>query len=601
MKKYNLTLLLLLIKTSFFSQLLFQEDFNTPFIPSLNDWHVKNLSQSPIPNANWFQGTANPFPAFNGGVSDYFACNFWLTNTANPVVLSAWLITPTLTIANDCVLQFATRTVNRPATSPDRLEVYLSTDGTGTNVGTSFNTVGTFSTLLVSVNPSLTGVGYPNQWTIYSATISGVPTQTVGRIGFRYHILNGGPSNLATASDYIGLDNVRFSGPCFVTLPSYTTCAGQSVTISAIGGTSWNTYTWSQGSSNSNSIVVTPTATTVYSLFYASNYGYCLTEQATVTIAGNINVNVSASNNSICPGGSATLTASGPANSYTWNNSSSISNSIVVSPSSATIYTVTASTGGTAGSCAGSGTIQIDVFNQPSVSILHTSTLVCSGKTFTMTAAGTGGYLWQNSFGDFSSSLKFVTTPSVSGLSTYSVTGIDINGCTDTASINVSCLPSPTLNVTPTTTIFCINDSVSLTASGASSYLWLSTTTSTQNPLWINTSSTVLNKIRLDGYSNEGCVGSKTLTIRVTVCNELFNSSLERINIYPNPFFENIEILHYVGVIEIYNQIGVLVKKEISNGETQIITSDLREGLYYIKLMDDTNNLVSVRKLIKVK
>ena len=597
--KYKISLMLILFKTLLYSQLLFQEDFNPLFNPILNDWHLKNLSQSPLPNFGWTQGLANIFPAFNGGSSDYAACGSNVSNSPNPAVLSAWFITPTLSITNDCVLQFATRTVNRPANSPDRLEVYLSTDGTGTNVGTTFNSVGTFSTLLVSVNPSLTGVGYPNQWTIYSATISGVPTQTVGRIGFRYHVLNGGPSNLATTSDYIGLDNVRFSGPCFVTLPSYTTCAGQSVTISAIGATSWNTYTWSQGSSNSNSIVVTPTASTVYSLFYASNYGYCLTEQATVTIAGNINVNVSATNNSVCPGGSTTLTATGPANSYTWSNSSSISNSIVVSPSSATIYTVTASTGGTASSCAGSGTIQIDVFNQPSVSILHTSTLVCSGKSFIITGAGTGGYLWQNSFGDVSSGLKFITTPSVAGISTYSVTGIDMNGCTDTTSIKVSCLPSPTLNVSPTATIFCVNDSVSLTASGASSYLWHSTTNSTLNPQLISTNVTATKKMRLDGYSNEGCVSSRTLTISVEVCTDLFNSSIERIKIYPNPFFDSIEIYYHVGFIEMYSQLGVLIQKVNSTGEIKIDARALNTGLYYIKLSDNNEKLVSVRKLIK--
>jgi hypothetical protein len=173
------------------AQVMLQENFTAPFNPNTNGWSLQNLSGTP--GQTWFQGNPQVFNAFNGANADYLACN-WAstTNTTAPETISNWLITPVVTLKNGAILEFATRTTTNPANFPDRLEVYMSTAGNGVNVGNTSTSVGTFSTLLVSVNAALTPTDYPSAWTVYQATLTGLASPVTGRVGFRYQVQNGG-------------------------------------------------------------------------------------------------------------------------------------------------------------------------------------------------------------------------------------------------------------------------------------------------------------------------------------------------------------------------------------------------------------------------
>ena len=85
---------------------------------------------------------------------------------------------------------------------PDRMRLLLSTNGAST-------TPADFSTVLVSVNEGLTTAGYPNAWTQFNVTISGLSGATSGRFAFNYNVPNGGPSG--ANSDFIGIDTVLYS------------------------------------------------------------------------------------------------------------------------------------------------------------------------------------------------------------------------------------------------------------------------------------------------------------------------------------------------------------------------------------------------------
>ena len=61
-------------------------------------------------------------------------------------------------------------------------------------------------------------------------------------------------------------------------------------------------------------------------------------------------------------------------------------------------------------------------------------------------------------------------TPAVGSL-TYTVTGIDGNGCQNTDAVLVTVNPNPVLTVSPSQT-FCLGDQITLSASGADSYDW---------------------------------------------------------------------------------------------------------------------------------
>ncbi len=171
-----------------------------------NGWWTQNNS-NPLGSTGWFQGNPATFASYAGAPNSYIGANY--NNTGSVGTISNWLLTPEITLKNGDKISFYTR-VPTNAAYPDRLEVRLSTSGASTDVGTTETSVGVFTTLLQSINPNLDVGGYPDTWTLYTITVSGVPTPTNGRFGFRYFVTDGGASG--TNSDYIGIDRLHLHG-----------------------------------------------------------------------------------------------------------------------------------------------------------------------------------------------------------------------------------------------------------------------------------------------------------------------------------------------------------------------------------------------------
>lgn len=116
---------------------------------------------------------------------------------------------------------------------------------------------------------------------------------------------------------------------------STAVCSGKSVTLTANGGT---TYTWNPGGANTTSLVVSPSVTTIYTL--TGGFGNCFgTSTRTLVVNPSPNLSVTPSP-TVLPGTIVTLTVGG-ANSYSWTPGGSNNNSILVSVSSTTNYSVT--------------------------------------------------------------------------------------------------------------------------------------------------------------------------------------------------------------------------------------------------------------------
>lgn len=164
-------------------------------------WTVVNNSD-PVGDASWFQGDSQVFNAQQGAPSSFIGAS-WASGK-DLSAISNWLIMPTSTYQNGDTLSFYTRTVEN-SHFPDRLEVRFSNAG-GTDVGHSADSVGSFGSLLLSVNPTQDVAGYPDAWTKYSVTLSGLSGATTGAFAFHYAVDDGGPSG--TRSNYIGLDTV---------------------------------------------------------------------------------------------------------------------------------------------------------------------------------------------------------------------------------------------------------------------------------------------------------------------------------------------------------------------------------------------------------
>jgi hypothetical protein len=173
------------------------ENFNT-VVPT--GWTVVNNS-APVGSESWFQGNTAIFDAQSGPADSYAAANLNSAGGNLPTTISNWLITPSFAYAAGDTLSFWTR-IEAPSTFADRLEVRFSASG-GTNVGTTNASVGDFTSLLLTVNPTLSATGYPDVWTQYSVTL---PSATSGAFAFRYFVTDAGP--VGTNSSYIGIDTL---------------------------------------------------------------------------------------------------------------------------------------------------------------------------------------------------------------------------------------------------------------------------------------------------------------------------------------------------------------------------------------------------------
>ena len=182
----------------------FLEDFDN--ISTLSDWFFQNNSASQ--DQNWQQGDASQFVSHQGASNSFIGVGYQSSSASTPVTLSNWAITPSRTYNNGDIITFYTRRIDASPVFPDRLEVRLSEDGNNFNIGFVPEDVGTFTTLLLSINPTLSTTAYPSTWTQYTITISGLSGPTNGRIGFRYYVTDGGPGG--SNSNYIGIDSYTY-------------------------------------------------------------------------------------------------------------------------------------------------------------------------------------------------------------------------------------------------------------------------------------------------------------------------------------------------------------------------------------------------------
>jgi gliding motility-associated-like protein len=282
---------------------------------------------------------------------------------------------------------------------------------------------------------------------------------------------------------------------------SLTVCAAASITLSSSGGTS---YTWTPGAITGASVVVNPIVSTTYTVRGANASGCSSTNTVAITVNPNPSVTVNANPTVLCPTFSSTLSASGTAVSYMWNPGAISNSSIVVTPSTTTVYTVvgTSSLG-----CTTSATVNLKVNPSPTVSATASQTSICAGATTTLSANGAFSYTWNP--GALTGSVVAVS-PSVT--TTYTLTGNNGLGCIDnsTISINVNALPS--LSITTSSTTVCSASSVTLTATGGTTYTW--------SPIVSNTASVIDNPTVTTTYTvssdnSMGCVGTQTATINV--------------------------------------------------------------------------------------
>ncbi|WP_178988434.1 T9SS type A sorting domain-containing protein [Winogradskyella schleiferi] len=230
-------------------------------------------------------------------------------------------------------------------------------------------------------------------------------------------------------------------------------CLGESTTLEASGGTN---YVWSTGETTAT-IDVTPEATTTYSVNVADDYGQ--SEEVSVTITVNeLPVAVAGEDQSICQGETTTLTASG-GTSFLWNTGE-ITATIEVSPIEETVYSVEVSDE----NCSSTDEVTIFVNEAPELTITE-DVVIVEGESTTLTASGSDNYEWNT--GETTDSVT--VNPTIT--TTYTVSTTGVGDCPSNAEVTVTVIPEVVANAGEDITI-CNGESVTLTASGGSTYAW---------------------------------------------------------------------------------------------------------------------------------
>lgn len=210
--------------------------------------------------------------------------------------------------------------------------------------------------------------------------------------------------------------------------PNQTICSGSGVSLNGSGA---STYAWNNGVTNG--VAFTPASTQTYTVTGTAANGCTGTAQTTVTVNAAPILSINASTNTVCGGTPVTLTASG-ANSYSWNNG--ISNGVAFTPNTTQTYTVT---GTAANGCTGTAQTTVNVNAAPTLSISASANTVCAGTAVTLTGSGANSYSWNNGV---TNGVTFYPN----GTQTYTVTGTNSNGCSNTASTTVTVLSNPVAN-----------------------------------------------------------------------------------------------------------------------------------------------------------
>ncbi|MCQ2272204.1 MAG: hypothetical protein MJZ72_05395 [Bacteroidales bacterium] len=274
--------------------------------------------------------------------------------------------------------------------------------------------------------------------------------------------------------------------------------------------------------------------TTYYLRAYATNsVGTAYGEERTFTTNCN-SVTVSITGITTIPyGNSTTLTASG-ASSYVWAADSSTigtSASVTVHPTSTTAYTVT---GTNTYGCTGTSSVTVTVYTQPTVitnnvANITTSTASCGGNVTSDggSSVTARGVCWSTSHnptisnshtsngtgtGSFTSNLTGLSLNTTYYLRAYATNSVG-TAYGEERTFTTNC-NSVTVSITGITTIP-YGNSTTLTASGASSYVWAadSSTIGTSASVTVHPTSTTAYTVT--GTNTYGCTGTSSVTVTV--------------------------------------------------------------------------------------
>ena len=271
-------------------------------------------------------------------------------------------------------------------------------------------------------------------------------------------------------------------------------CKNTTLQLTANGGAS---YQWNTNAS-SQSITISPNATTEYKVIGTDSYG-CINDTSITIVVNELPEVKIFGETQICEGNSTTLWVEGDATRYTWTNTGEQSDTIYPVINKSTTFTVLAEN---VAGCTATATKTVASKPYPVLNYSAPAT-ICEGEEMNIIVNGAEEYKWQ----DGSTSNTYSAT--LYSNSTFTVIGTS-NGCSTTENFTVNVLPLPYIWITGTSDI-CLNDKVTLDVKGASTYKW-STGDETNS---ITTTPQDTTTYKVVGTDVNGCSSETEFTVKV--------------------------------------------------------------------------------------
>lgn len=352
------------------------------------------------------------------------------------------------------------------------------------------------SGVLFSVPPQVSNT-YTWSFSGAGATISGI-THSVS-LGFSSTATTGTLSvfaqNSCSVTPTLTIQITVHSTPTVVISGNSSVCSNTFAILTASGAPS---YTWNTGA-NTNTISVSPTSTTVYSV-NASNFNCYGSQQFTLSVLASPTVQITGSTLAVCPNQTVALNSIGSGSIFIWSDGFIGTNHTVFN-SSTTVYTVTNTY---TNSCYALATYTLNVSPNPSL-LVSGITTICPNKTTTLTATGATNYTWS------SGSTTNSTSVSPVSLTTFTVIGTNsLTGCSSTKTVSVNVYSITPISISGSTSV-CSGDQPVYTASGSLFYLWNNGATANTNTLTPTGATT----ISVVGTNSNGCKDSTSLSILI--------------------------------------------------------------------------------------
>ncbi len=314
-----------------------------------------------------------------------------------------------------------------------------------------------------------------------------------------------------------------------------TICEGERVKLLATGApvVNWRPAGFLSTATGSD-IDAFPLQTTTFYAVGTSETG-CRAEGAiTLTVNPVSPVTVKAQDSVICPGQGTLLTATGGVN-FTWSPATGLNQVrgplVTAAPAQTTTYTVMRD----GGACGASTQITVEVKAPEPLLLSPTTAKICRGDEVRLGVSGGTRYVWELAEGlSTIAGAEVRVKPSVT--TQYVVRSLDTRNCELLGTATVVVSSSDFMEAASSASTVCAGEEVTLTASGAVSYVWApEPSLLSDSGARVYAQPTIGTIYQVMGENEEGCRDTATVEVRVREFEADFLIQPDRIDLADGP------------------------------------------------------------------